>query len=193
MTKYVVVFVEGETEEELYTSFIIPKIRENMLEGKLKCNVKVINVRGVGGFKKDSIMKFKKLKKDNPDKTFIVALCYDTDVFEIASKPPINWNDVENKIRNEGASKVIRVKAKKSVEDWLLYDLEGMCKWLRISNTSKPSGKNGYEKINSLFRKNNKTYIKGKKVEGLLQRLNIEKIINSVSNELEPLIDELQN
>ncbi len=49
-----------------------------------------MNVRGVGGFKNDSIMKFKRLMEKNPNREFIVALCYDTDVFEFASVPPIN-------------------------------------------------------------------------------------------------------
>lgn len=102
MPKYIVIFVEGETEEELYKNHIIPLVRNNMPNGRLVCEVEVINVRGDGGFKNDSLMKFKKIKKLNSDKKFVVAMCYDTDIFEVASKPPINWNLVEMKMKTAG-------------------------------------------------------------------------------------------
>jgi hypothetical protein len=192
MSKYIVIFVEGETEEELYKDYIIPIVRRNMPNGMFECEVSVINVRGAGGFKNDSIMKFKRLKESNVDKNFVVAMCYDTDIFEYASKPPINWDNVEKRIKKVGAGKVIRVAAKRSIEDWLLYDLEGLCKWLRIQVPSKLTGKTGYDKLKSLFRQKNKTYIKGKKVEGLLMRLDIDKIMNKVNGELKYLISELK-
>lgn len=193
MSKYVVIFVEGETEEELYKNYIIPLVRNSTLNKRLECEISIFNVRGFGGFKNDSIMKFKKLKESNPNKEFIVALCYDTDVFEFASIPPINWNDVKSRMLKFGANEVIQVRARKSIEDWLLYDVTGICKWLRIKEPSKVNGKNGYEKIQSLFRKGNKIYVKGRKVSGLLERLDIQKIMNSTNKELEPLIEILKS
>ena len=193
MSKYVVIFVEGETEEELYKNYIIPLVRNSTPSKRLECEVSIFNVRGFGGFKNDSIMKFKKLRDSNPNKEFIVALCYDTDVFEFASTPPIVWSDVKARMLKFGANEVIQVRARKSIEDWLLYDVTGICKWLRIKEPSKITGKNGYEKIQSLFKKGNKIYIKGRKVSGLLERLDIQKIMNSVNKELEPLINILKS
>ena len=193
MSKYVVIFVEGETEEELYKNYIIPLIRNELPNKKLECEVSILNVRGVGGFKNDSIMKFKRLIEKNPNKEFIVALCYDTDIFEFASVPPIDWNKVQSKMEKEGANKVIQVRARKSIEDWLLYDVEGICRWLRIQVPSKVTGKNGYDKIKTLFKKGNKIYIKGRKVSGLLERLDINKILEKANAELEPLISILKS
>lgn len=193
MPKYIVIFVEGETEEELYKNHIIPLVRNNMPNGRLVCEVEVINVRGAGGFKNDSLMKFKKIKKLNSDKKFVVAMCYDTDIFEVASKPPINWNLVEMKMKTAGADKIIRIKAEKSIEDWMLYDLKGICRWLRITPPSKINGNNGYEKLQNLFRKSNKTYIKGKKVSGLLEKLDVNLIISQVGEEIDILLKELKN
>lgn len=193
MSKYVVIFVEGETEEELYKNYIIPLIRNELPNKKLECEVSIFNVRGVGGFKNDSIMKFKRLIEKNPNKEFIVALCYDTDIFEFASVPPIDWNKVQSKMEKEGANKVIQVRARKSIEDWLLYDVEGICRWLRIQVPSKVTGKNGYDKIKTLFKKGNKIYIKGRKVSGLLERLDINKILEKANAELEPLISILKS
>lgn len=193
MSKYVIIFVEGETEEELYKNHIIPEIRNKLPNKKLECEVRVFNVRGVGGFKKDSLMKFKRIMQMNPNKEFIVVLCYDTDIFEFASVPPIDWNNVQSKMENFGASKVIQVKARKSIEDWLLYDLEGICNWLRIKVPNKLTGNNGYDKIQKIFKKGNKIYIKGKKVSGLLERLDISKILEKANSELEPLISVLKS
>lgn len=193
MSKYVVLFVEGETEEELYRNHIIPIIRNGMSNQKLTCEISIMNVRGVGGFKNDSIMKFKRLMKKKPNREFIVALCYDTDVFEFASVPPINWDKVQRKMEQIGASKVIQIKAKRSIEDWLLYDVNGICRWLRIPLPKKVNGKNGYDKMKSLFRSGNKIYIKGKKVSGLLERLDIMKIMENVHSELDELISILKS
>lgn len=193
MSKYVIIFVEGETEEELYKNHIIPEIRNKLPNKKLECEVRVFNVRGVGGFKKDSLMKFKRIMQMNPNKEFIVVLCYDIDIFEFASVPPIDWNNVQSKMENFGASKVIQVKARKSIEDWLLYDLEGICNWLRIKVPNKLTGNNGYDKIQKIFKKGNKIYIKGKKVSGLLERLDLSKILEKANSELEPLISVLKS
>ncbi len=65
MRKYIVIFVEGETEEELYKNYIIPRVRASMPNKKLECEVSVLNVRGIGGFKNDSIMKLKRLMEKN--------------------------------------------------------------------------------------------------------------------------------
>jgi hypothetical protein len=92
-----------------------------------------------------------------------------------------------------GARKVIQVKARKSIEDWLLYDVEGICRWLRIQVPSKIIGKNGYDKIKNIFKKGNKIYIKGRRVSGLLERLDVSKILENANSELEPLISVLKS
>ena len=70
--------------------------------------------------------------------------------------------------------------------------LKDICKWLRINVPSNLHGKSGYEKLNKLFKKGNKVYIKGRKVSGLLDHINTDIIINSVIKELNPLIQEFK-
>lgn len=84
MNKYILIFVEGETEVEFYQNYIIPHIK-SLIPCDTSC-WKVINVKGIGGFKVDAIQKFKKIYSDNSDYDFYVILCYDTDVFEYASE-----------------------------------------------------------------------------------------------------------
>lgn len=145
---------------------------------------------GIGGFKNNVLQKFKKEIKTKYDEVTVV-LCSDTDVFDFAAKPLINWGDIEGRLKDAGASKIIHVQAKRSIEDWFLYDTEGIAKFLRLKKGTRPSGKNGYEKLQSLYRKANKTYYKGIKSQGLIEHLDIEKISDAVKDQLNPLYEEL--
>ena len=143
----------------------------------------------MGGFKNIALRKFikqVKTKYDN-DCEFTVVLCSDTDVFEFASKPPIKWNEVKKELEANGAKKVIHVQAKRSIEDWFLYDLEGILKFLRLAKNTKVSGKNGYDKLQRLYKQANKIYYKGIKSNGMIAHLDIDKIADEVKDQLNPL------
>lgn len=120
-------------------------------------------MRGVGGFKSIALRKFTKeiKRKYGDDCTFTVVLCSDTDVFDFAAKPPIKWDEVKSELTYNGASKVIQVQARRSIEDWFLYDIEGLLGFLRLSKSTKVSGKNGYDKLQRLYKQANKVYYKG--------------------------------
>lgn len=181
-----VLFIEGYTEIEFYKR-LVAVIRENHPEGRLNTRIIYRNVKGIGGYKKEVTRIFKReILVKNKDCTFTVALCRDTDVFEFAQKPKIKWNEVEKQLKEEGAKKVIHVQAVKAIEDWFLYDLEGVCKYLKIPMT-QPTGNNGYEKLGSLFKKANKTYIKGRMTKGFVESLDIEKIVDCIWDELSPI------
>lgn len=188
MSKCLILFVEGDTEVEFY-KLVIEKARKQLPEGRFDTSIEVKNVKGVGGFKSIALRKFvKEIKpKYESDCKFTVVLCSDTDVFELASRPPIKWNEVERELKANGAYRTIHVQAKKSIEDWFLFDVEGIIAFLRLSKKTKLSGKNGYEKLQYLYKKANKTYYKGIKSNGMVNRLDIDKIANSVKDQLNPL------
>lgn len=48
-------------------------------------------------------------------------LCGDTNVFDFASKPPIRWDEVKKELTDNGASRIIHIQAKRSIEDWFAY------------------------------------------------------------------------
>ena len=114
-------------------------------------------------------------------------LCSDTDVFDFAAKPPIKWDEVKKELTDNGAFKIIHVQAKRSIEDWFLYDIEGILGFLRLGKNTKVSGKNGYDKLQRLYKQANKVYYKGIQSNGMIGRLNIEKIANAVKDQLNPL------
>ena len=188
MNKCLVLFVEGDTEVEFYKQ-VVANVRKLRPENRFDTNIEYRNVRGVGGFKSIALRKFvKEIKpKYEDDCKFTIVLCSDTDVFEFASKPPIKWDEVKRELVNSGASKIIHVQAKRSIEDWFLCDIEGILAFLRLNKETKVSGKSGYDKLQRLYKKANKVYYKGIKSNGMVERLDIEKIANVVKDQLSPL------
>ena len=192
MNKCLVLFVEGKTEVEFYKE-LIRYIRECTASGKLKHKIICRSVNGIGGFKKEVNRIFlKEILPKLDGYSVVVALCYDTDVFGYVQKPKINWDNIEKMLLQDGAERVIHIKAEKSIEDWFLLDMEGVKKFLKLKPDVQPSGVNGYEKLKSLFKKANKIYTKGQEVSGFVQVLDIGLISKKVSKGLGLLYRELE-
>ena len=188
MSKCLVLFVEGETEIEFYKQ-VVANARKLHPQKKFDTNIEYKCVKVIGGFKKEVLRKFVKdvKPKYEEDCVFTVALCRDTDVFEFSEKPPVKWEEVEKGLLENGAHKVIHVAARHCIEDWFLYDVDGIIAFLHLSKKVKISGNDGYDKLQSLYKQANKVYYKGRKSNGLIERLDIEKIANRVKDQLEPL------
>ena len=58
---------------------------------------------------------------------------------------------------------------------------------MRLNKNTKVSGKNGYDKLQRLYKQANKVYYKGIKSNGMIGRLDIEKIAKEVKDQLNPL------
>lgn len=192
MNKCLVLFVEGDTEVEFY-KHVISNARQKRANGTFDINIEYKNVRGVGGFKNIALRKFiKEIKPKYGDKCeFSVALCRDVDVFELSPRPPIKFDEVELDFNENGVQKVIHIEAKDSIEDWFLLDINGILSFLRLSKKTKAFGKNGYDKLKKLFKQANKMYYKGMKSNGMIEHLNIDKIVQNIYTKLEPLYKEL--
>lgn len=167
MNKCLVLFVEGDTEVEFYKS-VIAFARERRSNKQFDTYIEIENVRGIGGFKNLALRKFKmKIKpKYEDDCIFTIALCSDTDVFEFAPKPPVQWKDVEKALLLEGAHNVFLVKAEKSIEDWFLHDLDGIRSFLRLKKTLKLKVKMDLRNFNACLNRQIKCTIKACKVMG---------------------------
>ena len=188
--KVVVIFIEGDTEEEFYKALLASLRRK--CGGRFPCNIVLKNVKGVGNYKsKVSRIFEKRIKRDYPGYIYDLILCYDTDVFEFAKKPPINWKEVIEELKNKGAYRVSQVLARRSIEDWFLYDLEGLRTYLKLPKKFKMGGYAGIKGLESLFNKANKTYIKGNRCDGLVKGLDIEKIFPYICNEIHVICEAL--
>ena len=193
MNKCLVLFVEGDTEVEFYRC-LISYAREKRIDGKFGFNIECKNVKGIGGFKNTALRKFIKEIRPKYGKNckFFVALCRDTDVFELAPKPPIDWKEVEKTFKANGVQNIIHIKAKRSIEDWFLFDVETIISFLHLPKSTKVSGKNGYDKIKKLFKQANKMYYKGIRSNGMVEKLDIDKIVQNIYPEIEPLFKLLE-
>ncbi|MCD8315350.1 MAG: hypothetical protein LUD44_06955 [Firmicutes bacterium] len=179
-----VIFVEGDTEDEFYNK-MVKSIQEKA--GQSLCEVEIKVLKGVGRYQSKAGRIFENGIKDKyPGYRYVVALCYDTDVFAYSSKPPVNWDDVTKTLIDMGADQVTQVRADKSIEDWFLYDMEGLRSFLRISPKVKlpASTYRGQEGLRKLFLKANKTYNKGVRCSGIVDALDMDKIFPHICSEI---------
>lgn len=184
------IFVEGDTEGDFYN-----KMKEHLrhkLGGKLACEVKIHNLKGVGQYQNTAQRIFeKRIKVDYPPEEYQyhVFLCYDTDVFEYEKKPPVDWSKVIKMLKEHGAHEVLRVEAKTSIEDWFLLDIEGLRSFLKIPRKVKLSGYKGQNGLRQLFLKANRTYIKGIRCAGLVDALDMNVIFPEICGQIHAICE----
>lgn len=183
--RVVVIFAEGQTEIEFYKAVI--SFMHNKMEKSFECSLQWVDVGGIGNYKDGALRKGKKILRDNADKQAYAVLCHDTDVFDFNVKPPVNMTEVKAALKDAGFKRVSAVKAKHSIEDWFLTDYNGVLSYLKLSaSTKRPSGK-GQDALKALFRKAGKIYSKGCKTDGLIEKLDIEMIVQAHCADLKPL------
>lgn len=188
--KLVILFVEGDTDDEFYKS-LVSSLRNKANEKKFSCEVIVKNVKGVGRYK-DKVKRIfiNQIKPKYPNFDYHVFLCYDTDAFQLQKNPPIDWSSVKKALGESGAT-VYFIEAHQSIEDWFLIDMEGVLKFLRLPIDLKCKGKNGQVIIEKLFKKANKLYVKGCSTKGFIGALDIDKIMMNICSELNPLCKQI--
>lgn len=176
----VCLYTEGETEKVFYDRLL------DSIKSKSSNNHFVVdeiykrNIAGIGNFKNKLLNKFNKEININKykDYTKIVVLCYDEDVFSLVNQsPPIDRAQLHKDLINCGANKVIHLIAKKSIEDVFLLDIENVLKSLKLNSSClKNLNGTGYQKLSTLYKKVNKIYVKGAKVEDFVYSLDMNKI-----------------
>lgn len=180
--RLIVLFVEGQTEEVFY-KHLLSYWRQ--IVGVSKKETKIITIHGIGNFSKKTVLKYKRvICQDYPNHKHEIFLAYDTDVFQLAQKPPVDWGKVEKELKTSGAFSVTHLRAEKTIEDWLILDFDGICNALKIKKPGKLEGKSGLEKIEKLFKKANRIYQKGYDTKEFVSKLDMEKIIAGVSKSL---------
>jgi hypothetical protein len=189
--KIIVVFTEGETDEVFYNR-LYQHLRKTHNNKAIRVFIK--NVKGVGSYQNKVAAKFKHEIKHNRNyssKQTVVFCSYDLDVFansvQFKRNPPVNWEKVEQKLRQFGADEVFHIKADKMIEDWFLADMKGICKSLKITQPKKLVGRDAYEKMKVLFKKGHKVYQKGSNTDKFVDKLDIKKIYLTFEKQFEEL------
>ncbi|HBW37263.1 hypothetical protein [Desulfosporosinus sp. BICA1-9] len=192
MSRGIVIFIEGDTEVEFYTK-LIDQLHTFAPGQRFKVDKLIIrNLKGIGNYKNRAKRIFEnEVISRNPGVNFTVVLCYDTDVFDLSAKPPVVWSEVEQQLKASGANKIIHVKAKRTIENWFLYDAKGILRYLRLPEDSKIPINGGADVIKTLYKKAGKVYIKGSATKGFVDALDIKAIMILICHELKKLCKEL--
>ena len=193
MKKCIVIYTEGETDEEFYDK-VLCTIKSKIPDNRFKIDaLKKSCIKGIAKFQKKIVNKIVKEVVTNYGKEYeiIVFLCYDTDVFEFGVHPPVDRKKLETDLKNSGASKVIHLKARKSIEDFFIYDLDGIANFLKIKRPTSLKSSTGLEKLEKLFLKGNRVYQKGHKCAGFISSLDMNVIFPNICSEIRPLCTEL--
>lgn len=186
MKTHVLLYVEGETEKVLFPK-VIQHYRDNF-----KCSDVVFhieNIKGVGNYKGKAKGKlqqlFQRIQKEG-DELKIVICSYDTDVFEFKPNPPIDRQALKGVFEAITKKKnVFLMPIKHSIEDWLLTDIDGLCKYLRTKKKPRNLlGANGFDKMSHWFKQHHKVYSKGYECENIVKYIDVSKIISAYHKEL---------
>lgn len=122
-----------------------------------------------------------------------VFLCYDTDNSEndISKFFQDDWKILRNDLKRAKAKRVIDLAASADIEDIMLYDISGICEYLRIDIPEKLHGRKGKTKMKALYRSCGNTYHEGDKAENMIQSLNFQTIVDNSPLNLRELISVL--
>ena len=190
---HVVIFVEGDTDQ-IFFDGLLDFYRKHSTVPVHSCEVR--NLKGVSRYTSKVTGKLqneicpKALKKGLEVKA--VCCSYDTDVFEFAERPVVDWKKVEREVKMLGIKEFCQVRVERMIEDWILDDLTGLTKYLRLNEMPKLSGNNAFDKIQSLFKRANKVYFKGisiKSFVGVIDYASVRKCRKEALKELETLLN----
>ncbi len=184
----VLLYVEGDTEEEFYRFLLEWLDKTRKRRPKMK-ELIIKNLKGIGGFKRIALRYYINHIRDRK-LPFSVILAYDTDVFEFSSLPPVDWKRVDYLFGNYGVQSIFHIQQRSMIEDWFLGDKEGLCRYLEIPiDTAVPPGDDANKRMQSLFHIANKMYYKGHYTRNFLDDLDIGKIYKQQESSLQPLVD----
>ena len=190
---HVVIFVEGDTDQ-IFFDGLLEYYRKQSTTLVHSCEVK--NLKGVSRYTSKVTGKLqneicpKALKKGLEVRT--VCCSYDTDVFEFAERPVVDWKKVEREVKMLGIKEFCQVRVERMIEDWILDDMKGLMKFLRLTEMPKLSGNNAFDKIQVLFKRANKVYFKGisiKSFVGTIDYASVRKCRKAALDELEQLLN----
>lgn len=183
----IVICVEGDADELIFRRLLDYYQKEGWCcPGELKYH-------NANGFPSESEIRSKlnQIQRIYSNKTlfFHTVLCeYDTDVFEDGACHLPDWSKVRKNLKRDFLHvNFCQIEAKTSIEDWMLDDLDGLLKALKLPKGTRPKGRTGQDKVKALFRRKNIVYDrhKGKtRIKPIIDKLDIAKIREARKKEL---------
>lgn len=123
-----------------------------------------------------------------------VFLCYDTDSpdKDISKFYEDDWKLLRDELKKAKAKEIVDLAASADIEDVMLVDLEGICKYLGIPVPTELKGRKGKAKMKALYRSCGNTYHEGEKSADMVESLDFHKIIDEGPVRLDVLRDSLK-
>lgn len=123
-----------------------------------------------------------------------VFLCYDTDSpdKDISKFYEDDWKLLRDELKKAKAKEIVDLAASADIEDVMLVDLEGICKYLGIPVPTELKGRKGKAKMKALYRSCGNTYHEGEKSADMVESLDFYKIIDEGPIRLDVLRDSLK-
>ncbi len=108
-----------------------------------------------------------------------VFLCYDTEshTYDITQFYEGDWAELRKSIEENDNTILIDLASSADIEDTMLLDFEGVCRFLGIAHGVLPSGRKGKVKMKRLFRSVSQTYHEGERAKPLIASLDKSVII----------------
>ena len=174
----VVIFVEGDTDEVLFRA-LLEHYRSVSKTELRPC--KICNLKGVTRYSSKLVAKLQNEYMPEARKKGyqIQTICcsYDTDVFEVRNPLIVNWDTLRKTVKRMGIQEFLQLGIRSSIEDWLLCDMEGVCRYLGLTTIPKSlKGNDGNAKLNDLYSKARRIYQKGYQVKELVASLDMSVI-----------------
>ena len=174
----VVIFVEGDTDEMLFKALIEHYRTVSMTEIR-PC--KICNLKGVTRYSSKLVAKLQNeyLPEARKKGYQLQTICcsYDTDVFEVRNPLIVNWDTLRKTVKRMGIQEFLQLGIRSSIEDWMLCDMEGICRYLGLTTIPKSlKGNDGNAKLNDLYSKARRIYQKGYQVKELVASLDMSVI-----------------
>ena len=175
LKKHIVVFVEGDTDK-VFFDHLLQYYRQHSTTPVYSSEVR--NLHGVTRYSNKVVGKLQnEICPAAAKKGMVVkAVCcsYDTDVFEFSERPVVDWDKVQREVTRIGIKEFYRIEVSQMIEDWILDDLSGLCSYLKLKSVpSSLSGTNAYAKLQNLFKRANKLYLKGLSIESFIANLDM--------------------
>ena len=185
----VVIFVEGDTDEVLFKA-LIEHYRTVSKTELRPC--KICNLKGVTRYSSKLVAKLQNEYMPEARKKGyqIQTICcsYDTDVFEVRNPMIVNWDTLRKTVKRMGIQEFLQLGIRSSIEDWLLCDIKGICRYLGLTTIPKSlKGNDGNAKLNDLYSKARRIYQKGYQVKELVASLDMSVIRKKNANALTDL------
>ena len=189
MERQVIIFVEGDTDEVFFKQ-LLSFYSSVSKTPPLPC--KICNLRGITRYSSKLLAKLKNdyVPASRQDGISIEAVCcsYDTDVFDAHNPMIVNWDALHRRALRLGVKEFVRVGIKRSIEDWILCDLPGVCGFLKLKELPKTlKGADGNARLMSLYSRVNKVYQKGYQTKSLISALDMAVIRGKNKDSLEEL------